>query len=279
MTKCLNCDFLQTGVKQGYCCAACPLGRGHGPWCRQLKQISFSDESTVVVIPYRNRPEHLTEFINVVLRLFHENNIRLLVVEQSQNFDFNRGALLNIGVKELPDMQWYIFHDVDTLPNKSIVQYSYRPSLNFPYDIERLRQPHAYSFGNICKFSQKSLKLMNGHPNNIWGWGVEDRALYFRYLKMSRMLKLKHFSNVSGWRTLPHDSSHRKYTKETKSLSRYYWDRNKIHSSSYLNDGITTVRYRKYKNIIKTHLYFNGSGVSLCMYAHIYVELEKQPLI
>lgn len=30
---CQKCDFVQTGVIKGYCCAACKLGRGHGPLC------------------------------------------------------------------------------------------------------------------------------------------------------------------------------------------------------------------------------------------------------
>ena len=272
MLKCLSCDFLQTDIKKGYCCAACPLGRGHGPLCAQLTKMN--NDSTLVIIPYRNRQEHLHDFINTVMSMFHENNISLLVVEQSQNFEFNRGTLLNIGVKERPDADVYIFHDVDTLPNQKIIQNLYKSKLHY-YDIERLRQPHSHSFGNVCKFSNRALKLMNGHPNNIWGWGVEDRALYFRYLKLKDKLKLKPFTKTNGWEILPHCDKHRKYTKETEILSKYYWNHKNTSSSTYLNDGITTVRYTKYDHRVKTHIYTTSSRVVLYLYAHIHVELEK----
>ena len=27
---------------------------------------------------------------------------------------------------------------------------------------------------------KEHFQLINGYPNNIWGWGIEDRALYYR---------------------------------------------------------------------------------------------------
>lgn len=230
-------------------------------------------ESTLVIIPYRNRQEHLREFINGVLPLFNDNDIKLLIVEQIDDFDFNRGALLNIGVKELQDMDWYILHDVDTLPNAKIVKSAYRPDSS--YDIIQLRRPHDSSLGNICKFSKKSLIMMNGHPNNIWGWGVEDRALYFRYLKFQRHLKLKTFVKIPGWKILDHDASHRKYTKETEILSKYYWEREHICSENYVDDGISTVPYTKSSSDVKIHIYTKSCYVAVCFYFHIHVKLKK----
>ena len=49
-----------------------------------------------IIIPYRNRPEQLATFrkeINDYLDIDFE----LIVVEQSDKKDFNRGKLLNIG--------------------------------------------------------------------------------------------------------------------------------------------------------------------------------------
>lgn len=31
--KCTNCSRMQTGIKEGFCCYACALGKGHGPRC------------------------------------------------------------------------------------------------------------------------------------------------------------------------------------------------------------------------------------------------------
>ena len=32
----------------------------------------------------------------------------------------------------------------------------------------------------VIKFNYDTIKLINGYPNNIWGWGVEDGALMQR---------------------------------------------------------------------------------------------------
>jgi hypothetical protein len=52
---------------------------------------------------------------------------------------------------------------------------------------------------------------MNGHPNYIWGWGIEDRALFYRskimecsisplYNKQSEFKFLNHKSNVETYK-------------------------------------------------------------------------------
>jgi len=59
----------------------------------------------VIIIPYRNRKEHLDLFITNVIPLFETylKPFKLVVVEQEDGKLFNRGMLLNIGFNEYKD--------------------------------------------------------------------------------------------------------------------------------------------------------------------------------
>lgn len=134
----------------------------------------------LIIIPYRNRKEHLNYFIKKSWPLIEENiaNPFLLIVEQNQdNKLFNRGKLLNVGVDLYKDKANYIItHDVDINPNnESISLYNNKQS-----DIVRIYSAHSRSLGGIVKFKTDKFLEINGFPNNIWGWGIEDRALYYR---------------------------------------------------------------------------------------------------
>jgi len=61
------------------------------------------DRRLGIIVPYRNRKEHLAAFI-ACMKSYCENDavlkdtcVRILVVEQSPGDDFNRGAIKNIG--------------------------------------------------------------------------------------------------------------------------------------------------------------------------------------
>uniref|UniRef100_A0A6C0BS13 Galactosyltransferase C-terminal domain-containing protein n=1 Tax=viral metagenome TaxID=1070528 RepID=A0A6C0BS13_9ZZZZ len=133
----------------------------------------------IIIVPYRDRKEHL-DFFKTKIDYFLDTlgiNTLILIVEQIDGKEFNRGKLLNIGVKEYNHMcnNSFIFHDVDTFLNNSHKHY-----YNDNNDIVRIWYPHNESCGGICKFRKNVINDINGHPNNIWGWGIEDRALYKR---------------------------------------------------------------------------------------------------
>ncbi len=72
------------------------------------------------IIPYRNRKEHLDEFIRRFSEIMKKNSeldMEFFIIHQMNAEEFNRGALLNIGFLEVcktrPD-GLFIFHDVDT---------------------------------------------------------------------------------------------------------------------------------------------------------------------
>lgn len=153
-----------------------------------------------ILIPYRDRDTHLASFIDNYRKCSPSLNI--VIIEQIDGKLFNRGKLLNVGV-DYHRSEYYILHDVDYLPNmKTFRQYEITTD-----NIVRYYSGHEESLGGMCYISYKNYMKINGHPNHIWGWGIEDRALYYRSqifginitnanIKGMEYYRLKHPSNI-----------------------------------------------------------------------------------
>lgn len=160
--------------------------------------------NTVIIIPYRARENHLKYYLENTVPLLkkHIPNSKVVVIEQDWNNKlFNRGCLLNIGVKEYENKtNYYIFHDVDIIPNENCIIKLYT---NTDFDIVRMYVGHNTSLGGICKFTHDCILEVNGLPNYIWGWGIEDRALYYRCVIMNKNIS-PNYTNNCNFKTLQH---------------------------------------------------------------------------
>jgi hypothetical protein len=134
----------------------------------------------ILCIPYRNREEHLQTFLKTAWPLFqtHFPTTKLVIVEQDNELPFNRGMLLNAGFQEYgKEATWFFTHDIDILPNENTINTIYKREM---VDILRIHNPHQTSLGAISKFRSSAFQQINGFPNYCWGWGIEDRALFYR---------------------------------------------------------------------------------------------------
>jgi len=171
----------------------------------------------IILIPYRNREEHLNYFIKNACPLIktHMEKTKIVVIEQEEGKLFNRGKLLNVGFKEFYNQtKYFITHDVDIIPKKEALHiYNNENS-----DIIRIFNPHKYSLGAITKISNDSINKMNGFPNHIWGWGIEDRALFYRAnilnISMNDM-----YNHKEEFTFLEHKSNAHTYSGEKKNIS------------------------------------------------------------
>ena len=172
--------------------------------------------SNIIAIPFRDRNQHLEYFIKNTIPLLEEHlpNTKVVVVEQNKGKLFNRGALLNIAFKEYENKTKYFFtHDVDTNPNLEIIKSIYTKE---DIEIFRIKSAHNLSLGGIIKVKHDIIFDINGFPNNIWGWGIEDRALYYRcYMKN---INITNNPNQS-FKTMPHTSNAIQYIGEKKQIS------------------------------------------------------------
>jgi beta-1,4-galactosyltransferase 1 len=201
----------------------------------------------IIFIPYREREQHLKYFIENTVPLIQSNlsNSKVVVIEQNEGKLFNRGAILNIGFKEYENKsKYFITHDVDINPSIEVIKNIYSDKNN---DMYRIRTPHDESLGGIIKVKHNIIFNMNGFPNNIWGWGIEDRALYYRcYIKN---INIEDNKNKS-FKILPHKSNSESYIGEKKKISdiwrKEYIDNlnNKEKEEMIMSSGLNNIEYK-----------------------------------
>lgn len=133
------------------------------------------------IIPYRNRKEHLDEFIRRFTEYLKDKDIdtQFYIIHQINPNEFNRGAMKNIGFLEVCKIRpdgLFIFHDVDTYP-------TYWGSIPYETIKGEFRRPvlnaAPANLGLICSCWKDDFEKTNGFAN-YWGWGSEDAVLYFR---------------------------------------------------------------------------------------------------
>lgn len=154
-----------------------------------------------VIVPYRNREEHLNKFIPHINNFLKNQNIKasIYVIEQEDNKPFNRGKLLNIGfslTKETSD--YFCFHDVDMLP----IEANYSEIKNPTHIATKVEQfnysvPYYEYFGGVTLFDKNSFEKINGYSNEFWGWGVEDDDLRNRCINENIQISRRNCSFTS----------------------------------------------------------------------------------
>ena len=152
------------------------------------KQIE-KNTKIAVIVPYRdnpiqNRKAHLRQFLNYFKSYLSKFNYKIFIIEQSDDGNkFNRGKLLNIGLKMAIDQGYdnLITHDVDLLPNDELLPF-YTNIFDIPIHIAHRWSKYKYEsyFGGIVSFTKDMIMKFNGYPNDFWGWGGEDDSLYNR---------------------------------------------------------------------------------------------------
>lgn len=171
----------------------------------------------VILIPYRNREEHLKYFIEnsiPIIKKFLPDS-KFVVVEQNEGKLFNRGKLLNVGFHKYKNEADYFFtHDVDLNPDINCVKNLYTKNDN----IVSIKSGHNKSLGGILKIKNNIIFELNGFPNNIWGWGIEDRALFFRsYIKKIKITNCNKITN--NFKIMHHKTNVEVYTGKKKKIS------------------------------------------------------------
>lgn len=162
---------------------------------KKIKKVLYkidviSSKKVAIIVPYRdqkeqNRAKMLKIFLKYIPIILKDIDHKIYIIEQTDdNRKFNRGKLLNIGLKLAMDDKCDILisHDVDLIPCKNILSY-YTSCLEYPVHIgDRWKDKYDYStfIGGILSLTPKLVEMTNGYPNDFWGWGGEDDALYNR---------------------------------------------------------------------------------------------------
>jgi hypothetical protein len=135
-----------------------------------------------IIVPFRNRHDHLLKFKKSIVKYLESKNIdfKIIIVEQDNAKLFNRGMLCNIGFIEAQkeNCDYIVIHDVDMIPVD--VDYSYS---NVPVHLATDNIPFESYFGGMTLFPSNIFEKINGFSNLYWGWGFEDDDLRYRCIK------------------------------------------------------------------------------------------------
>ena len=167
-----------------------------------------------IIVPYRNRFEHLEIFKQSIIKYLNDNgytNYVIIIVNQDNAKLFNRGMLCNIGFIESQKQKcdYILIHDVDMIPID--VDYSFS---DVPIHLATDNIPFESYFGGITLFPSEIFKQINGFSNLYWGWGFEDDDLRYRCVKNNipfekhiieeiSKTKLPIFNGVNAYATIP----------------------------------------------------------------------------
>lgn len=137
-----------------------------------------------IIVPYRNRPKQLATFKQHI-NDYIDFPFELIIVDQVDSLEFNRGKLLNVGFKHAEKLgcDYVVFHDIDMLPINADYTYEEKPyhlitDLDLPEGINRTTFD-SY-FGGVTLFPSNLYKQINGYSNEYFGWGFEDDDLFLR---------------------------------------------------------------------------------------------------
>ncbi len=142
------------------------------------------NEPFVVIVPYRNREHHLRMFVPHLEVFLKHRDFVIVVVEQCDEFAFNKGQLLNVGYSRAKEIARVMcFHDVDMLPMDQSCDYSSPESIahlagraeQFGY-----KMPYPQYLGGVFMSSSDDYARLNGYSNCYWGWGGEDDDFFIR---------------------------------------------------------------------------------------------------
>jgi hypothetical protein len=179
------------------------------------------DYKLAFIVPYRNREQHLIQFVPHYKRLFPDADI--YIVHQLGSMPFNRGMLLNIGFLYAEDKaDAFDLSDVDMLAVEGEVDYS------FPKAVTHLasaasqynyKLPYPGYFSGHVLLTAAQMRSVNGFYNDYPGYGCEDDCFYRSFLERKLPVERRH----GKYESLPHDRAI-EVDKDIMAMFKKNWD-------------------------------------------------------
>jgi hypothetical protein len=220
---------------------------------RVFRPLSFTtDRRLTIVVPYRDRAEHLAQLVPALTAMLREQGVRrrIVVVEQEDGQPFNRGRLLNIGMQLTADAtDYYCLHDVDAVPvlaNYACPSQPLRLVTRLLSGNADARQRNCHYFSGAVSIRKDQAFAANGFSNEYWGWGKEDDDFFFRLLLAGYLC---YFDAEGTFRDLPNPEAQgapvRSYVKQNR-LRRSLLLRGLVDPAE---DGLSTVQYQVLEHV------------------------------
>lgn len=134
---------------------------------------STSKHKLCVVVPFRNRFNQLIELVPHLTRFLRKQNVnhQILVMNQVDNYRFNRASLINVGflISENSGCDYIAIHDVDLLPMSDEIKYYYPKSGLMHLTAPGLHPKYNYPtfLGGILLITRDDFRAVNGMSNKV----------------------------------------------------------------------------------------------------------------
>ena len=243
--------------------------------------VSFSSvkKRLAVIIPYRDRLDHLRKFAPSLQKFFAQDpicesiDVEFHLVEQYGDDCFNRGFVKNVGTRLVAQSKcdYFCFHDIDYLPINADYSWSEMPTRIIWHGLT-LREDYDAFFGGVIIIPRSVFLRVNGYPNCYWGWGPEDLELALRC--RSRGFEITKRDGV--YQSLPH--KHNGFlaqgvqTDEAKSTAKVFFERQKSFYEWMDSDGVNNAHFT-----LKRSEILSVDGISFPNWQHHLVKLRGQP--
>ncbi|XP_021372934.1 beta-1,4-galactosyltransferase 7-like [Mizuhopecten yessoensis] len=198
----------------------------------QMKTVKYK---VAVLVPFRDCHEELQQFAPHIFKYLNDRAIphRIYVINQLDNFRFNRAALINIGFLNMDsDCDYIVMHDIDHL--------EVNPNFDFGYPgkgpVHLSYSKYKGHVGGVLVMTNEHFRMLNGMSNDFWGWGKEDDDLYQRMLKVGLQVSQPVASNWSNFRYI-HNVEKRSRDKAT------YFNQNRFRSIFNMRSGLNSTKY------------------------------------
>uniref|UniRef100_A0A915KKB9 Beta-1,4-galactosyltransferase 7 n=1 Tax=Romanomermis culicivorax TaxID=13658 RepID=A0A915KKB9_ROMCU len=225
----------------------------------QIRLVDFDDVANenlkrsihklCVLVPFRDRFDELLIFAPYMHQFLLDQAIdhEILIVNQVDNYRFNRASLINVGFLESCPRNfgcdYFAMHDVDLLPLNSNFSYEY-PRKTGVYHLSSPDYHPLYNYskfiGGILLMTNENFRLADGMSNKYWGWGLEDDEFYLRLkdagLIIERPPKNSNVDRRTAFRNL-HNS--KRYMRDMRRLG----DQKRESRKRDRKGGLRTVKY------------------------------------
>jgi hypothetical protein len=220
-----------------------------------------------VIIPYRDREQHLVKMLPHTVSFFRRNtNIEPLfcIAEQVDDCPFNRGAIVNQAYAAISGMVDYVcFHDVDYMPMWADYSEPSLPSRIVWHGMDTRPVGHGtdgvvkaqrYGLAAVAVMKKWHFEACNGYSNTYWGWGYEDTDLAKRLESVGLPVGYRDGTFIA----LDHDSNGYNANGETeasKANAKRFADRvypNMVDGLATLNADVVEIQHMEARGLAES---------------------------
>lgn len=136
-----------------------------------------------ILVPFRDRAEHLKEFIPHYRKLTPE--LEIIICEQFDSKPFNRAKLFNCGfLEEGFKYDFAVYSDVDMLAEEAIGYEFFDSPVHLASAASQFeyKLPYDTYYGGVTNIPKSVMHAVNGFSNNFWGHSGEDDHMYNRLI-------------------------------------------------------------------------------------------------